>query len=114
AVSLLGHAYSFINFKLQDSEKSPFEIPTIRFVHGGLAVAYIGSHTHAKTSHSFTWLVEELLNLDEDNKFYKFINNDYTIPYTAVDLADDPALTSTAKFLCFIQHIQYWMTGGMV
>ncbi|KAJ6462989.1 hypothetical protein C8R45DRAFT_841444, partial [Mycena sanguinolenta] len=104
----------FINFKLQDLEKPSFEIPTIRFVHGGLAVAHTGSHTHAKTSLSRTWLVEELLNLDEDNKFYKFINNDYAVPSTAVDLADDLALTSTAEFLCFIQHIQYWKTGSMV
>ncbi|KAJ6495113.1 hypothetical protein C8R45DRAFT_824215 [Mycena sanguinolenta] len=115
AVSLLGFAYSFINFRLQEeSEKPPFEIPTICFVHGGLAVAHTGSHTHAKTSLSRTWLVEELLNLDEDNKFYKFINNGHAVPSAAVDLADDPVLTFTTEFLCFIQHIQYWKTGGMV
>lgn len=115
AVSLMTFTYSFIDHFIQNSPHSPpFEIPQVRFVHAGVAIvhqAIAAPLAHNKSSIFRSYLIEEFIN-EENNGFYKFINNGSAVPVQLPSA--DGTLSVLAEFLSFTQHVQYHKTKGMV
>ncbi|KAJ7732785.1 hypothetical protein DFH07DRAFT_780805 [Mycena maculata] len=86
-------------------------IPDIRFVHAGVALVHEAGTgpNSSKFSICRSYLVEELIN-EEDDGFYKYINNGSApLPPTA-----NKSLSDLAEFLAFTQHVQFHKTDGMV
>ena len=101
--SLMALVYDFINNSLHCLDKSSndtIHIPQLHIVASALAVP-----VDAK-EHNGIYLLEEHIN----GSFVKYINNNSITPR--------PHLTSSehaiAKFLCFVQHVQYHLSGGLV
>ncbi|KAG1730994.1 hypothetical protein EDB19DRAFT_1912656 [Suillus lakei] len=110
--SLLKLTYDFIDRCVaSSSEPPPFPIPQVRFVEGGLALAYFqgdrkpGGETGSTCA---VFLLEEFINSDGED-FVKFIHN-----MDANPLIDyDEYGYDLAVFFSFTQHIQYAKTGKL-
>ncbi|KAJ6600377.1 hypothetical protein DFH09DRAFT_901349, partial [Mycena vulgaris] len=113
AISIMIFTYSFIHHFIADSPTSPpFDIPEVRFVHGGVAVVHeqmTGPTPVMKSTICRSYLVEEMIDEANDG-FYKFINNGNAVPVPF----KDESLSSFTQFLSFTQHVQYHKTGGAV
>lgn len=113
ASSLMGFTYSFIHHAIsQAATKPPFDIPELRFVHAGVAVAHdqvSGRRVADASSVHRTFLLEELIDT-ETEEFVKFIHNGSALPL--LDPVDP--LYKIAEFLCFTQHVQYLKSDGAV
>lgn len=77
----------------------PFKVPQTSFVACALAI------TNAAKDKVF--LVEEMI----EGSYLKYIHNSIAQPSNEVD--GDPDAKETAIFLCFVQHAQYELTGGL-
>ncbi|KAJ7146838.1 hypothetical protein C8R44DRAFT_600608, partial [Mycena epipterygia] len=115
ATSIIRFTYSFIHhFIANSSHPPPFEIPEVRFVHGGVAVVYEqlnGPIVHGKSTICRSYLLEEVIDEQTDG-FHKFINNGDAMPVPHI--TTNPALSALAEFLSFTQHVQYYKTNGAV
>lgn len=96
AGALLRLVYQFIE---SSKVTAPPNLPQLRFVEAGLAVAQSDSRD--------TFLVEELIRTVP---FVKYINNSSAVPCS---FADDTR-SLTARFLAFCQHVQWEQTKGLV
>ncbi|KDR70019.1 hypothetical protein GALMADRAFT_230348 [Galerina marginata CBS 339.88] len=111
ATALHKLSYDFIDGFLAKSGPPPFTVPRLRFVYGALAFAQ-SDLTRAGTStvsNRAVFLLEELISNDE-LPFEKYVHNADAMPLSE---AGDPRY-DTGVFLCFLQHIQYWKTEGLV
>ncbi|KAJ7750708.1 hypothetical protein DFH07DRAFT_961305 [Mycena maculata] len=113
ASSLMGFTYSFINHFITNApEEPPFDIPQLRFVHAGVAVAHdqvSGTNVANVSSIRRTYLLEELIDTENED-FVKFIHNGNALPL----LPPSDPLYQIAEFLCFTQHVQYFKTDRAV
>ncbi|KAJ7070249.1 hypothetical protein B0H15DRAFT_756137, partial [Mycena belliarum] len=111
--SIMSFTYSFIDdFISKAKDEPPFDIPRLRFVHAGVAVAHepvTGNNVANASSIRRTYLVEEFINTEAE-QFVKYIHNGDAIPL----LAKDDPFYDIADFLCFTQHVQYFKSGGLV
>ena len=92
--------------------KPPFDIPELRFVYAGVAVSHdqvLGNNTANTSSVRRTYLLEELIDTEDEN-FVKFVHNGNALPL----LEPEDPLYEIAQFLCFTQHVQYYKTEGAV
>lgn len=83
----------------------PFKVPKVRFVRAALAVD-LPSATTVDVKTPRAYLIEEEIT----GEFIKFVNNDHAVPmdklpYEARDLAD---------YCCFLQHLQWNRTRGLM
>lgn len=114
AISLMTFTYSFIHHFIRNSPNPPpFDIPEVRFVNGAVAVVHqqVAAPLAKNSTICRSYLIEELINEEQDG-FYKFINNASAIPVQLP--AAHPSLSALAEFLSFTQHVQFHKTGGMV
>ena len=101
ASALMGLVYELIAEHVKSKGNPPFNIPTMRFVQTGLAVA--------EGDHRNTYMIEEVINEAVDGQFVKYIGNGSAIPYTFADRA----AAHRSDFLAFCQHVQYSKTKGL-
>lgn len=109
ASSLLEMSYDYIDAAINTrSYRPPFEIPRLRFVRGGIAMAQKGvtSGRGALTTVRAGYLLEELLPLS-DVRFQKYVNNAQAIPLSHPGEAGH----EIGLFCCFLQHLQYNITS---
>jgi len=115
AKALLLLTYDFIDRAIADAhEPPPFNIPHLRFVEAGLALAHSQtSKEPVKGKSSGTlcgvYLLEEKID-GGSAVFTKFIHNMDCGP--SVD--EDEVGYDIAQFLAFTQHVQYTQTGKLV
>ncbi|KIK75220.1 hypothetical protein PAXRUDRAFT_19181 [Paxillus rubicundulus Ve08.2h10] len=117
AHALLSSTYPFIDCALSmSSEPPPFEIPHVRFVDAAVAITHSEGTTvqvrSGKTKYSTVrscYLVEELIKVDAEEEFIKYIHNSDAKPLPD---PDDPHFP-LAEFFVFTQHVQYKITGGL-
>ncbi|KAF8888189.1 hypothetical protein CPB84DRAFT_1684277 [Gymnopilus junonius] len=111
ANSLLTSAYDFIaDFVHKHPYPPPFEIPKFRFVAAGMAIAQRPFENNGKkpTTTWVTYLLEEVLpGVEKD--FVKYLHN----ASATSELSPEDNDYHLAKFLTFIQHLQYVITGGV-
>ena len=110
AASLLEYSYHRIDECIDDvGPPSGFDILHLRFVNAGIAFTQkdIGPSASAKSlSTRAIYLLEELI----EAPFGKYIHNGDVTP-----LRDpDEEGYDVSVFLCFIQHVQYQYSGGLV
>ena len=102
ASALMNVVYKFIEKEEEVQGKRPsFEVPEMRFVQCGLAIADIDNEKTA-------YLVEEVIDNTEEGWFVKYLNNDSAIPrvFSCKDW------TTRSEFLSFAQHVQFLKTDG--
>ncbi|KAJ7762974.1 hypothetical protein B0H16DRAFT_504230 [Mycena metata] len=97
-VSIMTFTYSFINhFATQTDKELPFDIPSLRFVHAGVAVSHdhvTGNNIANTTSIRRTYILEELIDTDDSNEFVKYIHSGSAAPH----LQPDDPLYDIAQF----------------
>ncbi len=96
----------YMQAKATSSEETPGSIPNLRFV--DTAIVLKSKPDSVKTTDwkgGFTALVERLL-LSED--FVKYVSNGVPRPTEIISTS----LYDTAQFLCFLQHVQYFLSAG--
>jgi hypothetical protein len=104
ANSLLRDVYDFITeYNKHTNTAYPEEIPQFRFVTVGLAITTFPSEKKE------VFLVEELIQQEEDGPWRKYINNNSSRPCNFSDNKNK----LRAEFLSFCQHVQYWRTGRL-
>jgi hypothetical protein len=116
ATSLLNFAQGFINRSLAASPiPPPFKVPQFRFVQSAVAITHDvvqGVSVSGATTMRAAYLLEELISIKANEGFVKYVHNGNATPLP--DIIDDPFEYELARFLCFIQHIQYQKTDGKV
>jgi hypothetical protein len=97
---LLELTYKYIDQMMVELGAPQFTIPRLRFVNTLLAIS---------DDKEKTFLVEEWIDAMDGSQFTKYINNGNPVPC----LPDDAPKSSheIADFLCFVQHLQWRMTG---
>jgi hypothetical protein len=101
ANSLLRDVYDFIReYTKHANTECPEDIPQFRFVAAGLAITTFPSEKKE------VFLVEELIQQEEDGPWRKYINNNSSRPCNFSDSKNK----LRAEFLSFCQHVQYWRT----
>ena len=101
--SLMALVYDFIDNSLHcldKSSKDTIHIPQLHLVASALAVP-----VDAK-EHNGIYLLEGHIN----GSFVKYINNNSITPRPHLT----PSEHAIAKFLCFVQYVQYHLSGGLV
>ena len=106
AQALLDMVYDFVDEQNDDSEILPFSIPRFRFVKAALAVSIAPPSTSSAVAKKTSFLLEEVINLDAEGPFRKYLNN-ISPELLMMDTKEDE---ERAKFLAFSQHVQYWKT----
>lgn len=117
ATSLLGLVYAFIDRYEEENGPPSFDIPRLRFIHGGVAITHAALGKDALPSSSATTmrsvsLLEERIHQDgnDENVFLKYIHNTSGKPL----LRSDDSRWEIQQFLCFCQHVQYVKSQGLV
>lgn len=116
ADALMDFAYAFIARENKVKGPPPFEIPEIRFVEAGVilvhgALGTSGPSTAGPSTIRHAYLVEELIEEDHlDNFFIKYLHNASAKPV----LQPNHPRWELSQFLCFVQHVQYEKTNGLV
>ncbi|KAF9228248.1 hypothetical protein BS17DRAFT_805791 [Gyrodon lividus] len=120
AKALLNMTYNYIHHCIAEAPEPPLsDIPQIRFVNAALVLAYAekaegleqpGAPKLVPSSVTIGYLTEELIRLDDDSNFTKFVHNLDPSPF----ILPGEYRYQTAEFLVFTQHIQYINTGGQV
>ncbi|KAI5992424.1 hypothetical protein EDD15DRAFT_2168292, partial [Pisolithus albus] len=117
ASALLQMTYEYIDYSIRQSHDLSIpawiaNIPCLRFVAAGLALAYSptfkGLSTISTESVTSAYLLEEKIKC-EDGKFTKFIHNTRC---SSLLKPNDDGFT-IAEFLIFTQHVQYMKTDGL-
>ena len=114
AKALLTMTYDFIDCAIASADPPPFDIPRLRFVEAGLALAHSqptnvsDKSQFAGTLVSGVFLLEELIE-GGSAVFTKFIHNMDCGP----SLDEDEQGYDVAEFLAFTQHVQYIKTGKL-
>lgn len=111
AASLLEYSYHRIDERIAEvGHPSGFDILQLRFVNAGIAFTQkdLGSATTKSLLTRAIYLLEELIVSSQ--QFGKYIHNDEATPLREPD--EDGYDISV--FLCFIQHVQYQFSGGLV
>lgn len=118
--ALLKMTYDYVDCSVQDADKPPpFQVPCLRFVNAGLLLAYAERPNAPSGLFSGKWkagtlssvyLAEEVIPTSDADSFVKFIHNGDAAPREHLD----PAINEIAKFLSFMQHVQYTKTSGQV
>ncbi len=104
ARALLSMSYAYIDrFIAEKKNSDPVPvIPSLRFVHCGLAVEQGGRQD--------AYLLEELIDIHKDKGGYKkYINNDSPDPLPYFQQDD----LKVSDFVSSTQHMQYWLTGKL-
>ncbi|KAI6035740.1 hypothetical protein EDC04DRAFT_2571510 [Pisolithus marmoratus] len=114
AKSLMQMTYQFIDHAVNTyTIPPPFDIPCLRFVEAGLALAYTQTPIATKATSSSSTRMTSAYLLEEkiicDGVFTKFIHNVDCSPL--LDPGEDGY--NIAEFLCFMQHVQYIKTKGL-
>ncbi|EGO27334.1 hypothetical protein SERLADRAFT_460554 [Serpula lacrymans var. lacrymans S7.9] len=100
--SLMNLAYDAVDeFISQSGGHCTIHIPQLCVVHAGLAVPQDARH-----GRSAVYLLEEII----EGKFIKYVNNNSATPRNGLGRAEH----DIALFLCFAQHLQYWLSRGLV
>ncbi|KAI0062958.1 hypothetical protein BV25DRAFT_1785364, partial [Artomyces pyxidatus] len=109
AAALLEMVYQYIRSigNGRRLEKAPFQIPSFRFVQVALAITNVQENSEIEQE---AFLLEEYIDPDVDGHWRKYVNNDSAVPLSLA-LQDD---RERGEFLAFCQHVQYWMTSGLV
>lgn len=102
AVLLLDLTYSFIEDFQTKHGNFPGIIPHLCFVEAAVAEC---------RSENKYFLIEECINTSK-TPFTKYIHNGLPVPIIPRDAPTE--VLNTANFLCFAQHVQFQVTGGMV
>lgn len=102
AQALLVEAYDKMRPTLEENDV-PFAIPKPRFVSAAMAIC----ETPTKTK---TFLVEEFIFTDDSQPFTKYIHNAVAEPDKDLEEAE----SEIAQFLCFVQHMQWDLTKGLI
>ncbi|KIK82491.1 hypothetical protein PAXRUDRAFT_153723, partial [Paxillus rubicundulus Ve08.2h10] len=120
AKALFNMTYNYIHHCITEApEPPPFDIPQIHFVNTALMLAYAekaevldqpGTPKLVPGSVTIGYLAEELIRLDDNSEFTKFIHNSDPSPF----ILPGEYGYQTTKFLVFTQHVQYINTGGQV
>ncbi|KAJ7273843.1 hypothetical protein C8J57DRAFT_1040824, partial [Mycena rebaudengoi] len=83
AISIMDFTYSLVHQFIDNSpHPPPFQIPNIRFVHAGVAIAHeqtAGPVSSSKSTIVRPYLIEEFFDESKDG-FHKFFNNGSAIP----------------------------------
>jgi len=85
-----------------------FPIPRFHFVEAALAIEQLSDEHGKETGRVF--LLEEVIQKNEEGKFRKYLNNISPVPLP-MDNNED---AERAQFLAFSQHIQYFKTKKLV
>lgn len=133
STALMRYSYAFIN--REDEHRGtlpPFPIPSLRFVksrvcevHAALppsepASTYrdaVDLRESPNTTLRRSMLCEEIIHEteDDDSAFVKYIHNMSATPLLEAGVLEvGDARYELAQFLCFMQHIQYQKTSGLV
>jgi len=102
AVILLDLTYSFVKDFESEHRGFPGVIPQLRFIEAAIAECQVEQKY---------FLIEEWINTSEAT-FTKYINNG--LPVSCVPRGAPIEVQNTANFLCFAQHVQFQVTGGLV
>ncbi|KAI6104968.1 hypothetical protein EDD16DRAFT_1492209 [Pisolithus croceorrhizus] len=115
ANALLTMTYEFIDGAILSADaRPPFNIPRLRFVNAGLALAH-SQLTKGLAKPKFggtlcgVYLLEEKIEGGSD-AFIKYIHNMDCGPSLSADMDG----YEIAEFLAFTQHVQYAKSGGLV
>lgn len=115
ATSLLNFAQAFINRAIAASPTPPpFQVPQFRFVRSAVAITHDvvqGVTVSGATTMRAAYLLEELISMETDEEFVKYVHNGDATPLPDIE---EVSAYELARFLCFIQHIQYQKTDGKV
>ncbi|KAF8417178.1 hypothetical protein L210DRAFT_926160 [Boletus edulis BED1] len=110
ATSLMSLVYVFVDEMLATetsiaaAAEMQVDIPRLRVVHAAVAVPHDSNGMNSTTP--ATYLLEERIHGD----FVKYINNNSAAPLDRLNGKS----REIAIFLCFTQHVQYFLTKGMV
>ncbi|KAJ7079724.1 hypothetical protein B0H15DRAFT_787654 [Mycena belliarum] len=96
--TMMNMVYKYMEGREKSVGKPVFEVPKMRFVHAGLAIA----QTEARD----TFMVEEWIDPECEGEFVKYIHNSSGQPRRFNNAKYD----SRAQFLSFCQHVQYFKT----
>jgi hypothetical protein len=103
AVFLLDLTYGFIeHYQSQQDDNFQGVVPQLRFVEAAIAECQLEQKT---------FLIEEWIDTSKA-PFTKYINNGLPVPCVSPNAPAE--VLNTANFLCFAQHVQYQVTGGLV
>jgi hypothetical protein len=106
ATCLMSVTYGFIDRFLGKSPiPAPFDIPRLRFVQAGIAVAQRALNQRSTARAGY--LLEEYIDPLLQGPFIKYIHNADAVPLSEKGETD----YDIALFLCFVQHVQYEKTG---
>jgi len=106
AQGLLDIIYNFIEEEAEDLKKLPFCIPQLHFVKAAIVIEQSSSTLVKKT----TFLLEEVIDMNEEGPFRKYLNNVSPVPLVMETKEDE----DQAKILVFTLHVQYWKTKKQV
>jgi hypothetical protein len=102
---LIREAYKWIDYMdHQRGSRPPFDIPQFRLVEAGLF--FVRDPCCPRV-----FLVEERL---EPSLFRKFVNNNLPVALPPLDGVEFEKDIQIGKFLCFMQHVIWKLTGGLM
>ena len=98
--ALMCLTYNYIDGHIKNHGLAPFAIPRMRFVRSALAIVHDTRDT---------FLLEEVIDEDNEGDFIKYIGNGSAKPLEHLE----GEKLNQAIFLCFCQHLQYNMTKNL-
>lgn len=102
AVLLLDLTYAFVEDFQSEHGNFPGIIPSLHFVKAAIAECQVEQKY---------FLIEEWIDTTKA-PFIKYIHNGLPVPCVSPNAPTE--VLNTANFLCFAQHVQFQVTGGLV
>ena len=108
ASALMDLVYSFMKKEDLIRGSPPFEVPQMRYVKAGLAIQVSSDSAGTGPGSQNAYLLEEYIDSEEPGGFVKYLNNNSAKPFKF----KDKERSIRAKFLSFLQHVQFIETGS--
>ena len=102
ADSLFAQVNAFVDKKVSELGYPEFPIPRMRYVSAAVVRTFSPKEK--------VFLVEELIG-EDDGQFIKYIHNSEARPTMNAETDEEKYI---AEFLCFVQHVQYTLSGKQV
>ncbi|KAF8583666.1 hypothetical protein K439DRAFT_1348014 [Ramaria rubella] len=106
AMLLTDMVYCFVK---NHANQNPLNTPLILILKVHFVKAGVAINRNANGKPTKAMLIEELIDTDQED-FRKFVHNGSALPLPTA-MAPNYELTC---FLCFVQHVQWTKTGGLV